>query len=77
MERYLSLNRWIWKIKMGFENRNFSTPIEIEESFEENKFIIIACEGKSTEPQYFNYINTIAKKTQKSSSNITMNHRKC
>ncbi len=41
---------------MGFEYQELSQRVEYEESIEEHKFIIIACEGESTEPQYFNHI---------------------
>jgi len=41
---------------MGFEYQELSQRVEYEEFIEEHKFIIIACEGESTEPQYFNHI---------------------
>jgi hypothetical protein len=41
---------------MAFRDRGFSTPIYEENSIEEKKFIIIACEGAETEYQYFTLI---------------------
>jgi len=41
---------------MGFEQTNFDTPIYDEESLEPKKAFIISCEGKNTEPAYFDTI---------------------
>lgn len=43
---------------MGFQDRGFDTTIYKEESKEENKFVIIACEGAETEYQYFHLIKS-------------------
>ena len=41
---------------MGFKNRDFDKPIYIEEEIEPEKVIIISCEGRNTEPEYFEAI---------------------
>ncbi|ATB70010.1 hypothetical protein SJPD1_1905 [Sulfurospirillum diekertiae] len=41
---------------MGFKERSFTQPIYIEESIEAKKAIIISCEGRVTEFEYFNGI---------------------
>ena len=41
---------------MGFKERSFTQPIYSEESVEEKKAIIISCEGRVTEFEYFNGI---------------------
>ena len=41
---------------MAFKDRSFEESAYGEKSKEENKFIIIACEGANTEHQYFNFI---------------------
>lgn len=41
---------------MGFKERSFTQPIYIEESVEAKKAIIISCEGRVTEFEYFNGI---------------------
>ena len=41
---------------MGFKERSFNNPIYIEESVEAKKAIIISCEGRVTEFEYFNGI---------------------
>jgi tRNA 2-selenouridine synthase SelU len=44
-------------VKMGgFKERGFETTTYIEESIEEKKLVLIACEGAVTEYQYFNVI---------------------
>ncbi len=41
---------------MGFKDRGFDNPIYIEEEIEPEKIIIISCEGRNTEPEYFETI---------------------
>lgn len=41
---------------MGFKERSFTQPIYIEASIEAKKAIIISCEGRVTEFEYFNGI---------------------
>lgn len=52
---------------MGFQDRGFNTPVYKEKSREPERVIIISCEGRNTEPEYFetikeklaNYISVI------------------
>ena len=46
---------------MRFTNDNFFTPSYKEESEEPEKVIIISCEGRNTEPEYFNNLKIILK----------------
>lgn len=46
---------------MRFTNDNFFTPSHKEESEEPEKVIIISCEGRNTEPEYFNNLKIILK----------------
>ena len=41
---------------MAFKDRGFDSPIYIEEENEPEKVIIISCEGRNTEPEYFEAI---------------------
>lgn len=41
---------------MGFTNRGFNKPLKDEESREPKSAIFIACEGRVTEPEYFQVI---------------------
>lgn len=41
---------------MGFKDRNFNSPIYQEQEKEPEKVIIISCEGRNTEPEYFETI---------------------
>ena len=43
---------------MGFKNRSFSQPIYDEQKKEPRRVIIISCEGRNTEPEYFNLIKS-------------------
>lgn len=43
---------------MGFKKREFNRPIYEEQSDEPERVIIISCEGRNTEPEYFNCIKT-------------------
>jgi len=38
---------------MAFKDRGFHKPIYIEEELELKRVIIISCEGRNTEPEYF------------------------
>jgi hypothetical protein len=43
---------------MGFKNREFNRPVYQEQADEPERIIIISCEGRNTEPEYFNCIKT-------------------
>ena len=43
---------------MGFKNRVFNRPVYGEQEQEPERVIIISCEGRNTEPEYFNTIKT-------------------
>lgn len=43
---------------MGFKNRNFDTPVYTEQEEEPERVIIISCEGRNTEPEYFETVKT-------------------
>lgn len=43
---------------MGFKNRTFSRPVYEEQSDEPERVIIISCEGRNTDPEYFNCIKS-------------------